>query len=106
MSTPVQWVLTWVFDGVAAVGNGYVALRGAREEANACRTQLAEAHAELNALKEAQAENERLRVTLGYVEASADQEIVARVIGLNPSTHFNPSASTAGKTTACTRACR
>jgi phosphatidylglycerophosphatase A len=80
-SSPVQSLLTWVIDGVGALGSGYVALRGAHEEALACRTGLAEAHAELNSLKEAQAENARLKVMLAYVEDSVDQEIVARVIG-------------------------
>lgn len=88
LSTPVQSLLTWAIEGVASVGNGYVALRGAHEEALVCRTSLAEANAELNALKEAQAENARLKAMLGYVEDSVDQEIVARVIGLNPSPQF------------------
>lgn len=89
VSTPVQTLFTWVFDGIGGIGGGYIALRGAHEEAQVCRVSLAEAQAEVNALKEAQAENLRLRAMLSYVEDSVDQEIVARVIGLNPSAQFN-----------------
>jgi rod shape-determining protein MreC len=35
-------------------------------------------------LREAKAENERLKAILAYVEPSIEQEIVARVIGMNP----------------------
>jgi rod shape-determining protein MreC len=87
-STPVQSLLTWAIDGIGDLGSGYLALRGAHEEAGECRVALADAHAELNSLKEAQAENARLKAMLGYVEDSVDQEIVARVIGLNPSPQF------------------
>jgi rod shape-determining protein MreC len=88
ISTPVQSVLTRAIDGVSGLGSGYVALRGAHEEALVCRTSLGEAHAELNSLKEAEAENARLKSMLSYVEDSVDQEILARVIGLNPSPQF------------------
>lgn len=88
ISAPVQSVLTSIIDGVGGAGSGYVALRGAHEEALVCRTSLAEAHAELNSLKEAEAENARLKSLLNYVEDTVDQEIVARVIGLNPSPQF------------------
>jgi rod shape-determining protein MreC len=83
ISAPVQSVLTSTIDGVAGVGGGYIALRGAHEEALICRTGLAEAHAELNSLREAEAENARLKSLLNYV-----QDIVARVIGLNASAQF------------------
>jgi rod shape-determining protein MreC len=89
VSTPVQSLFTWVVDGIGGVGGGYIALRGAHEEAQECRVSLAESRAELNALKEAQAENVRLRAMLQYTEDTIDQEIVARVIGLNPSAQFN-----------------
>lgn len=88
ISTPAQTLFTRTLDGVASLINGYVALRGAHDEALVCRTGLAEAHAEVNALREAEAENARLKAMLGYVEDSVDQEIVARVIGLNPSPQF------------------
>ncbi len=88
LSAPVQSVLTSLIDSVGGVGSGYVALRGAHEEALVCRTGLAEAHAELNSLREMEAENARLKALLAYSEDSVDQEIVARVIGLNPSAQF------------------
>lgn len=88
LSAPVQSVLTSAIDGVGSLGSGYLALRGAHEEALECRTGLAEAHAEVNSLREAEAENARLKALLSYVEDTVDQEIVARVIGLNPSPQF------------------
>ncbi|MDP2276314.1 MAG: rod shape-determining protein MreC [Archangium sp.] len=88
VSAPVQSVLTSAIDGVSSMGSGYLALRGAHEEALECRTGLAMAHAELNSLREAEAENARLKALLSYVEDTVDQEIVARVIGLNASAQF------------------
>ncbi len=88
VSAPVQSVLTSAIDGVGSLGSGYLALRGAHEEALECRTGLAMAHAELNALREAEAENARLKSLLSYVEDTVDQEVVARVIGLNASAQF------------------
>lgn len=85
ISAPVQSVLTSTIGALSGVGSGYVALRGAHEEASVCRTGLAEAQAEVNSLKEAEAENARLKALLSYVEDSVDPKIVARVIGLNPS---------------------
>ena len=88
VSAPVQSVLTSAIDGVGSMGGGYIALRGSHEEALECRTNLAMSHAELNSLREAEAENARLKSLLSYVEDTVDQEIVARVIGLNASAQF------------------
>lgn len=88
VATPLQFGLSWLLGGADDAVEGYLALRGAHEEARECRAQLAEARAEVNALREAGAENLRLKAMLGYVEESVDQEIVARVIGLNPSPQF------------------
>lgn len=88
VASPVQRATASLVDGVGGAVSGYVALRGAHDEALECRQQLAGARAEANALREAEAENVRLRAMLGYVQQTADQEIVARVIGLNPSAQF------------------
>jgi rod shape-determining protein MreC len=88
ISTPIQFALTWILEGLGNGIAGYVSLRGAHEEAAVCRVSLSEAHAEVNSLREAQAENERLKSMLAYVEDSVEHEIVARVIGLNPSPQF------------------
>lgn len=87
ISSPLQGVLTWALHGAGDAVSGYVALRGAHEEARACRGELAEAHAELNALKEAQAENARLKALLGYSDGTSEPEILARVVGVNPTPH-------------------
>lgn len=88
LSSPLQGALTWLLDGARDGVSGYVALRGAHEEAAICRVQLAETSAEVNSLREAAAENERLRRVLGYVETTGEQEILARVVGLNPAVQF------------------
>lgn len=87
-SAPIQSSLTWFISGLAGSVNGYIALRGSHSEAQECRVQLSESHAELNTLKEASAENERLRLALGYAETTGEPEILARVIGVNPSSQF------------------
>ncbi len=84
-SRPIQVVLTWAFSTVTGALSGYIALRGAHDEAQECRAQLAESHAELNALKEAEAENVRLKRALGYTETTTEPEILARIIGVNAS---------------------
>lgn len=88
VAAPIQGALTWVVNGVGGAGSGYVALRGAHEEAKQCRASVAELTAELNALKEVKAENQRLHAMLNYAEATPQQEVMARVIGVNPSPQF------------------
>jgi rod shape-determining protein MreC len=88
ISAPVQAALTWAVDHVTGSLTGYVALRGAHEEAQECRVGLSQAHAELNALNEAKAENARLKALLGYREGTAEEEVVSRIIGVNPSAQF------------------
>jgi rod shape-determining protein MreC len=88
LASPLQGALDQAFTGSGQAVGGYVALRGAHAEALTCRQSLAEARAELNELKEQHAENQRLKGMLAYTEATSDQEVTARVIGLNPSPLF------------------
>lgn len=85
LAAPVQGALSWVMSSSGHAVGGYIALRGAHEEAGACRRELAEANAERNSMREAVAENARLKELLGYLEGTVSQEIVARVVGGNPS---------------------
>lgn len=87
-SAPIQSSLTWFISGLAGTVTGYIALRGSHNEAQECRVQLSESHAELNTLKEVSAENDRLRLALGYAEITSEPEILARIIGVNPSSQF------------------
>src|SRR3954469_5950653 len=64
VSSPVQNALTSLIDGAKGGVDGYVALRGAREQRDVCAADLSASRAELNALREAKAENERLRAVL------------------------------------------
>ncbi len=88
IAAPVQDALTSITNGIGNGVAGYVALRGSHEEALSCRTDLAETRAELHALKEAEGANVRLKAMLGYVEATPEIEVAARVVGINLSPHF------------------
>ncbi len=88
ISSPVQRGLTALIEGSRGGVDGYIALRGAREQRDQCVAQLSASQAELNAMREAKAENERLRAMLGYTETTVEPEIAARVIGVNASPHF------------------
>lgn len=88
LSSPLQNGATALLEGVRDGFFGYVALRGAHEEAAQCRAELSVARAELNTLKEAGLENERLKKVLAYADGTATQEVHARVVGLNPSPQF------------------
>lgn len=88
VAAPIQGALTWATEGVGGGVSGYVALRGAHEEAQACRVALAETRAELHTLKEAEGANARLLAMLGYSEGTVEPEVAARVIGINLSPHF------------------
>ncbi|MBK7859514.1 MAG: rod shape-determining protein MreC [Archangiaceae bacterium] len=88
VSSPLQRGLTAAIDGARGGFSGYLSLRGARVELDACVGELSQSRAELNALTEARAENERLRAMLGYTEGTVEPEIAARVIGVNASPHF------------------
>lgn len=88
VAAPIQDGLTSITNGMGDGVSGYIALRGSHEEALACRTELAETRADLHALQEAEGANARLKAMLGYVEATVEPEIAARVIGINLSPHF------------------
>ena len=88
ISSPLQNGATSALEGVRDGFDGYVALRGAHDEAMQCRAELSVAHAELNTLKEAGMENVRLKKLLAYAEATGQQEVHTRVVGLNPSPQF------------------
>src|SRR6185436_13328640 len=83
ISSPVQRGLTAIIDAAKGGLDGYVTLRGAREQRDVCVADLSASRAELNALREAKAENERLRAMLGYTESTIEPELTARVIGVN-----------------------
>jgi rod shape-determining protein MreC len=88
LSSPLQNGATAALEGVRDGFGGYVALRGAHEEAAMCRQELSQARAELNTLREAGLENERLKKLLAYADTTGTQEVHARVVGLNPSAQF------------------
>jgi rod shape-determining protein MreC len=83
-TAPLQSALGWLIDSVANGWNGYVALRGVREQNTALQEQNAALQAQLHVLTETKFENERLKKMLAYSEVTPGEEILARVIGVNP----------------------
>lgn len=88
VASPLQSALTWVFGSVSSGVSGYVALRGAHQEAAECRSALSASQAELNSLVEAKAENQRLKEALQFTEETDGTTVLARVVGLNATPHF------------------
>lgn len=88
VSSPLARALVWTFDGVGDGVSGYVALRGVRVKNAELATENSQLRAEVNSLREQSAENERLRREVGYVESSPEQEVAARIIGVNPVSTF------------------
>ena len=88
LSSPVQEALTRLFSSTVDLVQGYVALRGAHKQAAQCGMELEKTQAALNTLRETASENARLKALLDYVELSGGQEVVARIIGLNPTAQF------------------
>jgi rod shape-determining protein MreC len=84
LASPLQSALSSFFGQMQNGFESYAALRGAHEANQVCQTSLSQATAELNSLREAKAENERLKSIVAYVEPTIEQEIIARVIGFNP----------------------
>jgi rod shape-determining protein MreC len=87
ISAPLQRAIGWSID---CVGNGwksYVDLRGVKQDNDRLRHENAELRSRVQALSEAQLENERLRALLGYAQQAIGQEVPARVIAINPVSH-------------------
>src|SRR5450432_3789411 len=88
VASPVERGLTALIEGAQGGVEGYLALRGAKDQRDLCVAELSQARADLNSERESKAENERLRTLLGYSEGTTEPEIPARVIGVNASPHF------------------
>ncbi|MGQ0503765.1 MAG: rod shape-determining protein MreC [Myxococcaceae bacterium] len=98
ISSPLQYGLTVAVDSLVGGWQGYVALRGVREQGQVLQAENARLRAELNNLTEARAENERLKRLLSYTETAPRPPIAARVVGVNPvqnmlSLHINRGES-------------
>lgn len=84
VSSWLQGAMIWSVEAVAGGVRDYIALRGVREENVALRQQNAALLAQVQALLEARAENERLRALLAFSEQAKGLQVAARVIGVNP----------------------
>jgi rod shape-determining protein MreC len=88
VTTPVERAVSWVVTGVGNVWHGYVALRGARAQADALQREVDLLHVENEQLRSERAETERLRQLVGMAQAGPTRTYLgARVIGveLSPS---------------------
>jgi rod shape-determining protein MreC len=84
LTAPPQKLLTWFVDSGVDMFHGYVALRGVREHNTALMDENVRLRAEVNALTESRAENDRLKKLLGWSETNIGPEIPARILGVNP----------------------
>ena len=87
-TVPVQRGLEWAGAGVFRTMEEHWALKQAREEKNQCEVELTGMKFQMHLLKEVELENQRLGELLAYTRKRPGAEIVARVIGINPSPHF------------------
>ena len=88
LTSPLERAILWACDGVKAGTSGYLALRGSHARAEELLVENGKLRAKLSALQEAALENERLKKLLAYAEASPEQEIAARILGVNPVSTF------------------
>lgn len=84
LSSWLQGAMIWSVEAVVGGFHDYVALRGVRAENVALRQQNAQLLAQVQALVETRAENERLRALLAFAEKAKGLQVAARVIGVNP----------------------
>ena len=85
VSSQVQRAALWVLDGGASLWQGYVALRGVEAENRGLREENRTLRASAQERDELRAENARLRELLAYAERSPGPAVVARVVGVDPS---------------------
>jgi rod shape-determining protein MreC len=90
LSSHVQRAFAWVLDGTVSVWRGYAALRGVEAENRALREENQALKAKSLAQDELRAENERLRALVAYADKAPGHEVVAKVVGVDPSStrHF------------------
>ncbi len=83
VTRPVEKVLSWSIDGTLRAWHGYVALRGAREQAIALSRRVDQLEMEKQELLQLRVENERLERLLDFAQAQPERRFVAaRIIGV------------------------
>ncbi len=88
ISSPIERALSWAVSGVGSAVSGYIALRGVRERNLVLESENSKLRARSTECEEETAENARLKKLVGYVQTTPDEEIAARIIGVNPSATF------------------
>jgi rod shape-determining protein MreC len=84
IASPLQRAMTWVCDGVGSGFSGYIGLRGVHAENEALKKENAQLRSDVNSMREAVAENVRLKKLFEYAQGTVETDIAARVIGINP----------------------
>lgn len=84
VSTPIERLVTWVGNGIVDGYQGWLALRGVREENLELRRENLRLMAEVASLRESRAENERLRQMIDFAQAAPTPVLTAPIIGEGP----------------------
>lgn len=87
VASPFERGLDASIDFVAGGIRSYIALRGVRQDNERLRQENSELKLQQKTFQEVLLENHRLRLLLDYAEHSAQKEILAKVIGVNPVSH-------------------
>jgi rod shape-determining protein MreC len=89
VTVPVEYVADAIYEGVASVWNGYVALVGVGAENRTLRRDVEALSGELLKLKQIELENRRIKGLCEFKASRAEYRLVsARVIGLNLSPYY------------------
>jgi rod shape-determining protein MreC len=88
VTAPIERAITWTVGSVIDRYQGWIALRGVREENLALRRENLRLKQSLSKLVEAQAENERLRRMVGFAESAPIPVLTAPIIGEAPVTNL------------------
>jgi rod shape-determining protein MreC len=89
-SSHVQRAFAWVLDGTVSVWRGYAALRGVEAENRTLREENQKLRVKALEQDAMRSENEALRAVLAYADKTQGREVVAKVVGVDPTStrHF------------------
>jgi len=86
--SPLQWVVTSIWESAGSVWNNYIWLIGVSDQNRKLSRENASLSGRLIRMEEVKRENERLRQLLNYKSATPYETVVSRVIANDPRAEF------------------